>query len=76
LKRKKGAREEEEPRPERIQSTGSPKRNLPVYKKLEIQYEIDQEEFTLASKKKRLEELRSMHQPVNRKEITDFSKKY
>lgn len=47
------------------------KKKKPLYKKLEEKFERKYEMETLAEKKKRLEELRNLKQPLNSLELQD-----
>jgi hypothetical protein len=45
-------------------------RKTPLFKKLELKYEEQEEMETLAMKKKRLEEIRTLVKPIDPKEIS------
>ena len=51
-------------------------RQTPLYKKLEESYFEREEAMTLETKKKRLEELRSLNKPIRKTDILEHALKY
>lgn len=56
--------------------TGQSHRHTPLYKKLQDSYFEREEAMTLETKKKRLEELRSLNKPVRKTDILEHALKY
>ena len=47
-----------------------------MYKKIERKFEKEETHYTLEKRKKKLEELRNLHQPLERKDLDSFNHDY
>ena len=51
-------------------------REIPLYAKLQQEFDKEQEQNTLEERKRRLEDIRSMRKPIDKPEMEEFKKNY